>query len=330
MNEVMQKLEQDLVATEPAVGPSLMVEKIDTSKWVINDILKDAPSMDSVPLGTVFMSCTSTNRAKAIQKLEEELERVLLLGMSDELMGQVWANPTLVSGIVRLQGVLAPPSTIALVRYPREGEQPDCTMTVDLRGEIPAVRNYAAFCFFRGYTDLGPLEYADLLKMTPLACREGMVGLDLDIVPEVVKDEAVKKVDTSSWTEFGDFFQKPETKSFIYEFNDQEDGHEIRRVLASSFVSVRASTKEKAVEALRADLVKLTLLPWVEVKAFLSKPATIELAPPLLGEQAGQPQYAAFCFLHGRQGQELLTKDLLQKLGLEHACYEAEVGKFVG
>lgn len=184
--------------------------------------------------------------------------------------------------------------------------------------------------------------------MTMLRQQELQAELAKDV--EVAMEEAcarleVGAVDTSSWTEFADFFQKPLSKSFIYEFNDRDGLGEIRRVLACSSISVVASTKEKAMEALRADLVKLTLLPWVEVKAFLCKPSTIKLAHPLLpfegegdttvtidlsGPRPAQTRYAAFCFLHGRQALVPLDRDLLLKLGLEHAVYEGEVGKFVG
>lgn len=157
----------------------------------------------------------------------------------------------------------------------------------------------------------------------------------------------IESVDIGSWTEFPEeFFRKPPSQSYIYEFNDRDDVGEIRRCLASSFISVVASTKEKATEALRADLLKLTQIPWVEVKAFLAPPSTIALAPvdPQLGEipnatitwdlsgkpRPGVKRWAAFCFLHGRQGLMPFDRDLLLKLGIEHAVYEGEVGKFVG
>lgn len=168
----------------------------------------------------------------------------------------------------------------------------------------------------------------------------------------------LEAIDTSSWTEFGAFFKAPASKNINYEWNSFAHPSAplgIRRLSPCAFISCVADTREKAIEALRADLLKLRNAAHVEVRAFLALPATINLATPIIdGEvadttvtvdlrfnQPAKKRVAAFCFVHGGAVVDRYTEDFnavafrhldqvfLRELGLKYATIEGEVGKRV-
>lgn len=174
--------------------------------------------------------------------------------------------------------------------------------------------------------------------------KAAVEAADMPTDPKAVAAAAalnIETVDTSSWREFGDFFDRPESRSMIYQWTD--DG---RQYLAqAAFLSVVSTDKDYAIHTLRRDLLKLKLAPFVSVKAFLAKPSVIALVTdPDPGEQADTTMYkdlrgpvpakrrwAAFCFLHGMRflppnGEEALTQKVLQQLGCGTAVREGDVG----
>lgn len=123
----------------------------------------------------------------------------------------------------------------------------------------------------------------------------------------------METIDTSYWTEFGDFFDRPLSNSLLWLFDEVLPSQQkVRRVIPCGFISVVSTDKEKAVAELRAELFKLRQSPAI-IKAYLAKPSTIELVLPLEnGETSDTTSYvdlrgpvpakkgwAAFCFLHG-------------------------------
>jgi hypothetical protein len=129
---------------------------------------------------------------------------------------------------------------------------------------------------------------------------------------EAKKTEAgpykVESIDISTWKEFGTFFNRPVARSTVYTEYERDPLHldypysdYVRVVYSCCFVSAAASTKAKAVKALRADLLKAVKAGAVSI-AFLARPATLKLSKSLkLPEILKLPKgkVAAFCFLFG-------------------------------
>lgn len=147
----------------------------------------------------------------------------------------------------------------------------------------------------------------------------------------------VEQIDTTSWTEFQKgFFDKAVVKSTLLQTS--LDG-ERTSVLPCGFLSVLSVDKEKAVEALRQELLLLSNSVGVVVKGFLAKPSTIELvrlAKPgevadvpvvvdLSGHQPGKRIWAAFCFVHGFIA-KAFTVENMRELGVSGAVLEGSAG----
>ena len=151
----------------------------------------------------------------------------------------------------------------------------------------------------------------------------------------------IEPVDTRDWREFGDFFDRPDSRSVVYQWS--EGGRQY--MAQAAFLSVVSTDKDFAIHTLRRDLLKLKLAPFVSVKAFLAKPSVIALVcDPDPGEQPDTTMYkdlrgpvpakrrwAAFCFLHGMRflppnGEEALNRKSLQQIGCGSAVNEGETG----
>lgn len=165
---------------------------------------------------------------------------------------------------------------------------------------------------------------------------------------------------TWAWSEFRDFFDKPEAKTLIF-----QSGPPMNLVLPCSFFSVVNSDRLKAIELLRKDLLHIRNLCHgigaaegsFNVVAFLAKPSTIEIVVPtkegepsdtttyvdLRGPVPAKKKYAAFCFLFAyRSGMWVDDKfsyksiefDDWKALDLPSAVREGETGrdtdKFLG
>jgi hypothetical protein len=154
----------------------------------------------------------------------------------------------------------------------------------------------------------------------------------------------VEEVDISGWTEFWDFFDKPMSKSTVYQYPGVEGTPGL--LLPCAFISVVSANKKQAVARLRRDLWKLHNST-ARVVAFLAKPSVIELVSEpreneiadtvmtkdLRGPVPAKRRYAAFCFLHGyRDDRRLgewpvnLDQRTLKTLGIDSAVSEGEVG----
>lgn len=161
-----------------------------------------------------------------------------------------------------------------------------------------------------------------------------------DAKPTPATTITIGAIDTSSWTEFGDFFDRPLSRSLNWEF--EEDFNQIS--LPCGFISLVADTPEQATAALRQDLLKLRQSPAI-IKAYLAKPSLIPLATPVLpgepsdttthvdlrGPVPAKRQWAAFCFLHGFTVEEGGAYRPLDKWNLDRflgsAVLEGQVGK---
>lgn len=170
---------------------------------------------------------------------------------------------------------------------------------------------------------------------------------DLDNAVDHLKTIEIKieQVDTKDWAEFGNFFDAPTNPFSPLEFNDSVG---TRHLIPCAFLSVVHSDKQKAIDALRKDLLKLWEHPDVVVPGFLAKPSVIEIRSILLkpgevpdtttctdlrGPIPAKRRWAAFCFLFGYFERVYphevvaLNKKNLTELGLVSACLEGEVGK---
>jgi hypothetical protein len=150
----------------------------------------------------------------------------------------------------------------------------------------------------------------------------------------------VELIDTSSWTEFGDFFDRPMSKSMYYIWNEplnESDWFQVSNPVG--FISLVSENKDKAIAELRSELLKLKQSPAV-IKAYLAKPSVLETHQSL---STGNSNWIAFCFLHGytHEGFRVEYPDLppypifrpLDKENLERfitcAATEGEIGKNV-
>lgn len=148
-----------------------------------------------------------------------------------------------------------------------------------------------------------------------------------DELEEKLKTTPTLKVgtlDVSSWTEFGDFFDKPLSKrtnqNFLIQMKRNTDsfgnwvsGDYIQVMLKLGFIAFTSDNQDKAIMALRNELLKIHKAPDAVVRGFLAKPSVIKLARcckdgetpdrmgviDLSGEKPLKQYYSAFCFIHG-------------------------------
>lgn len=189
----------------------------------------------------------------------------------------------------------------------------------------------------------------DLLKNTP--------------PPEPPRLE-VEAVDVSSWTELGDFFNHPDSKSVHFsrdeilkdldELEDLGDAAFGRVLYPCCFLNHSNVDRDQAVAALRAELKQVQDLGGEPV-AFLARPSVIqlvrlakdgetqdaEITVDLGGPRPGKKYYVALCFLFGyfrgngyreyNDNLECYTHSLcfnvknMQAFEVRGACQEGEV-----
>jgi len=159
------------------------------------------------------------------------------------------------------------------------------------------------------------------------------------------------------WTEFGDFFNKPMSRSILFqedlpdELYEKKDGDApwrgLKRVVTScTFLGTMNIDRDKAIATLREELLKLKNTPDVDVRAFLATPSIIEGVRPckdgetpdtyycqdLLGPQPGKRNWIAFCFLHGYRRLsdgtlQYLSPEVLKSIGVTIGVQEGQCGE---
>ena len=266
------------------------------------------------------------------QNIEDRMREFtdkLTEGSEQELMALAGEIDTL----LKLQGQL-PTTTRVLKQLGAQGFK----ALLEARLQAPAVKQALQEANEKLQAELNAnfvIDKQAALAQLLEALEKGAVG---PTPPVTVAQLKIDEIDTTSWTEFREgFFDKPLIKSVLWQ--GKLAGTEHNSVMPCGYLSVISVDKEKAIEALRQELLVLGNSIGVVVTGFLAKPSVIELvrlAKPdetpdvpvvvdLKGHQPGKRIWTAFCFVHGYIVKPF-TVDSMREMGISGATLEGEAG----